>query len=201
MIATRWNGNAPLPILNPRCGLKRKFADEYPERADLIFVDVRYVSGTPTFDAEGYLPHLEYTPDYALTESDRGEYTVTGNVSAAPVWRFDPAPFYADLAGSLVLTGGTGAEYDVMVAIKRFAKWRPLRHTLTIGTQRGEFARPLGCSGVWLPDSTRRADFLLGGISQRITQPNGSFVAMGPFDQIVLSPVNSVVTFEITLPC
>lgn len=203
MISTTWQvGGDPLPIFNARCGLATRLAKEYLGRAHLIFVDIRYQSGGLTFDPQGYLPHLQYTPDYERTEGDKGEFIMTGNHATAPVWRFDAAPFFADVSGSICLTGGDGdAIFGVRVAIKRYAKWKPLRHTLTVGTAPGRFARPFGCNGVWLPDQSVTATFAVGGVTQPVTSPNGGFVAFGPFDQVSFSPLDSVATFEITLPC
>ncbi len=201
MIARTWQvGGDPLPIFNAPCDLVHKFADHFLDRGHLVFVEIRHLSGNITVDGDGFLPHLQYKPDYVKTESDRGEYTLTGNTDTKPVWRFDPAPFFASVAGSIVLTGGRGdAIFDVAVVIKRFAKLKPLRHTLTIGTTANRFVKPFGCSGLWIPDQLDSVDLQLGVLSHTIQQPNGGFVAFGPFD-VAQFDAGTVVTLEMTLP-
>ena len=129
MISTKWRaGDDPLPIFNSMCGLGTQFAKMFLDRSHLVFVDVRHVLGRVEPDANGYLPHLQYKPRYTQTEQDEGANVLTGNVATSPIWRFDPAPFFMDVTGSVVLTGGSGeAEYDVIVVVKRYANFRAVR--------------------------------------------------------------------------
>lgn len=192
-------GGDPLPIFTAPCGFRHK-VQQFVDRFDLVYVDVRRVSGTVALDVDGYLPHLQYTPEYAQTEEDRGEYVITGNVNAAPVFRFDPGPFFANLAGKVVLTGGAGdAVYSVTVLIKRWTKQFPLRHTLTIGTTANRMPRPFGASGLHVPCATDITTLSLGGLTRDVLQPNGGFAAFGAFDEMQFTADN-VVTIEMMLP-
>lgn len=205
MTPTRWTvGSEPLTIFNTACGVSHKFAKLLLDRATLVYVDIRYVpgSGSITYDTAGYLPHLEYTPDYQQTEEDRGVDTLTGNVPVKPTWRFDPAPFYSDCTGKCVLVGGAGgAQVDVSIVFKRYSKIKQLRQTLTIATQIGRFSKPFGCSGMWLPEDNKGATFFLGGATAQISQPNGALFGVGAFEHMTFAgPQNSAVTFEVVLP-
>ena len=201
MSAVLWRvGTDPLPIYNAQCGLREKLAANLLDRFDLVYVDIRRRGGTVGFDSDGYLPHLQYMPNYAQTEEDRGQWVITGNTSTKPVFRFDPAPFFCNVAGSIVLTGGGGnATYEVTVLLKRLSKAFPIRHTLTIGTSAVRFQRPFGASGVWLPSSTNATTFHLGGVNRDVAAPNGGFVTCGVFEEMTFTADN-VVTFEVIPP-
>ena len=199
-MSVRWQaGGDPLPIFTAKCGLVRSALQHMQSRFDLIYVDIRNVGPNPvTLDGAGYLPHLQYTPDYVQTEEDRGEHVLTGNTSDRPVFRFDPAPFYATISGTVVLTGGASGLFDVRVYVKRFAKSRPIRHTLTVATNGNRFARPLGAHALHLPDISNEMTFNLGTMARTIFQPSGGLVSMGPFDYLTAN--TNVVTFEVHPP-
>ena len=193
-------GGDPLHIYTVQCGLREKVAANLLDRWDLVYVDIRRRVGVVELDADGYLPHLQYTPQYVQTEEDRGPWVITGNTPDKPVFRFDPGPFFCNVAGKIVLTGGAGtATYLVRVYLKRFSKAFPLRHTLTIGTTGGRFSRPLGASGLWLPSSTNATEAHLGGFNRSIHAPNGGFVACGAFQEYVFTP-DEIATFEVIPP-
>lgn len=194
-------GGDPLPIFTTECSLRAKVVGQLLDRWDLVFVDVRWKWGVIAPDVNGYFPHLAYRPRYALTEGDRGEWDLTGNRPKCPVFRFDPGPFFANIAGTVELTGGApGGELDVTVVIKRYTKQRELPHTLTIGTTTGRFARPFGAYGLQLACQTNNTTMTIGGTTPKnVTQPNGGMIALGCFDTIQFTN-NRVATFSLIPP-
>lgn len=156
-------------------------------RPTVFQLRLEYVSGTER-PVNGLGPHVLFVPAYSDDSPWNGDIPTDTDPFA---YRFDLQSMVLPVAGSLYITGGSGANYKVRIAKRLWQGPMPGRQGVTMRTIDAAYALPRGCRAI-KSSSAQVATITYAAENLVVDLPAGEWVELGSVGEGTILPVATI---------